>query len=186
MAKKKINEFAKSYKYFNSCDTLYLQRDEADFYYITEGHAILKLDKYSYEMSFASKSTRFPVLEPDTKATSRKKSLPEINNGPDIKSFMTNYRPEREAVRTGMMTDMPGDNTGRIYLTKQITVVNNEFDKMAADAFTHLSHAIYGTDYRSPVVWTTAEGDRIFFILPIAYSAELIEQIKKIADYPTK
>ena len=177
-----FNPYKKMIQKMMKAGKVFIQRDDTDHYYVSDGCALVKVPTVYYRAYIQTVSGYFIELEPGEKAQ-YEGGITQKGVGADLKKIVELTSAENELRKTPFLVEFKGvkkkSTMARLCQTNaHVTAIDEEYFAAALECAVGTLHQ----DGRiSPVVWKDGDGDRLTLVLSMHLSNEHLDALKELA-----
>lgn len=177
-----FNPYKKMIQKMMKAGKVFIQRDDTDHYYVSDGCALVKVPTVYYRAYIQTVSGYFIELEPGEKAQ-YEEGITRKGVGADLKKIIDLTSAENELRETPFLVEFKRikkkSTMARLCRTNaHVTAIDEEYFAAACDC-------AFGTPHQdgriSPVVWKDDDGDQLTLVLPMRLSNEYLDALQELA-----
>ncbi len=177
-----FNPYKKMIQKMMKAGKVFIQRDDADRYYVSDGCALVKVPTILYRAYIQIVSGYFIELEPGEKAKFEN-NVTQKGVGADLKKIVELTSAENELQETPFLVEFKRirkkSTMARLCRTNaHVTAIDEEYFAAACDC-------AFGTPHQdgriSPVVWKDDDGDQLTLVLPMRLLNEHLDALQELA-----
>lgn len=177
-----FNPYKKMIQKMMKAGKVFIQRDDSDHYYVSDGCALVKVPTVYYRRYIQTVSGYFIELEPGGKAQ-YEGGITQKGVGADLKKIVELTSAENELRETPFLVEFKREKKkstmARLCRTNaHVTAIDEEYFAAALECAVGTPHQ----DGRiSPVVWKDDDGDLLTLVFPMRFSGGYLDALRELA-----
>ena len=179
-----FNPYKKMIQKMMKAGKVFIQRDDTDHYYVSDGCALVKVPTVYYRAYIQTISGYFIELEPGEKAK-YEGGITQKGIGADLKKIVELTSAENELRETPFLVEFKSIHSKKKSTMARLCRTNAHVTAIDEEYFAAALECAAGTPHQnnrySPVVWKDDDGDQLTLVLPMRLSDEYLDTLKEFA-----